>query len=104
MIRIDMRRFAFFVMLMTIGTTFLFAQSRGQNRGQGRGRVTVSGTVIDKEDNSSIMQATVQLLSLPDSAMVVGNVTDNNGHFSLSARPGKYVLKVSFVGYLAYEK
>ena len=104
MIRINMRRFAFFVMLMTIGTTFLFAQSRGQNRGQGRGRVTVSGTVIDKEDNSSIMQATVQLLSLPDSAMVVGNVTDNNGHFSLSARPGKYVLKVSFVGYLAYEK
>ena len=100
MIRINMRRFAFFVMLMTIGTTFLFAQSRGQ----GRGRVTVSGTVIDKEDNSSIMQATVQLLSLPDSAMVVGNVTDNNGHFSLSARPGKYVLKVSFVGYLAYEK
>ena len=100
MIRINMRRFAFFVMLMTIGTTFLFAQSRGQ----GRGRVTVSGTVIDKEDNSSIMQATVQLLSLPDSAMVVGNVTDNNGHFSLTARPGKYVLKVSFVGYLAYEK
>ena len=94
MIRINMRRFAFFVMLMTIGTTFLFAQSRGQ----GRGRVTVSGTVIDKEDNSSIMQATVQLLSLPDSAMVVGNVTDNSGHFSLSVRPGKYVLKVSFVG------
>ena len=100
MIRINMRRFVFFVMLMTIGTTFLFAQSRGQ----GRGRVTVSGTVIDKEDNSAIMQATVQLLSLPDSAMVVGNVTDNSGHFSMSARPGKYVLKVSFVGYLAYEK
>ena len=100
MIRINMRRFLFFVMLMTIGTTFLFAQSRGQ----GRGRVTVSGTVIDKEDNSAIMQATVQLLSLPDSAMVVGNVTDNSGHFSLSARPGKYVLKVSFVGYLSYEK
>ena len=100
MIRINMRRFLFFVMLMTIGTTFLFAQSRGQ----GRGRVTVSGTVIDKEDNSAIMQATVQLLSLPDSAMVVGNVTDNSGHFSLSARPGKYVLKVSFVGYLSYVK
>ena len=100
MIRINMRRFVFFVMLMTIGTTFLFAQSRGQ----GKGRVTVSGTVIDKEDNSAIMQATVQLLSLPDSAMVVGNVTDNSGHFSMSARPGKYVLKVSFVGYLAYEK
>ena len=95
-----MKRFAFFVLLVGLCTTLTLAQ----NRGQGRGRVTVSGTVIDKEDNSPIMQATVQLLSLPDSAMAVGNVTNNNGHFSISAKPGKYVLKVSFVGYLSYMK
>ena len=95
-----MKRFAFFVLVVGLCTTLTLAQSRGQ----GRGRVTVSGTVIDKEDNSPIMQATVQLLSLPDSAMAVGNVTNNNGHFSISAKPGKYVLKVSFVGYLSYMK
>ena len=50
------------------------------------------------------MSATVQLLSLPDSTMVTGNVTNTNGYFSLSARPGKYVLKISFVGYLSYLK
>ena len=48
--------------------------------------------------------STVQLLSLPDSTMVVGNVTNNNGVFSIAARPGKYVLKISFVGYLTQEK
>ena len=96
-----MKRFLFLVLLMIgLSTTLVLAQSRGQ----GRARATVSGSVIDKEDNSPVMQATVQLLSLPDSAMVVGNVTDPNGHFSLSARPGKYVLKVSFVGYLSYLK
>ena len=36
--------------------------------------------------------------------MVVGNVTNNNGVFSIAARPGKYVLKISFVGYLTQEK
>ena len=91
-----MKRFLFCLMLISIGTTFLFAQSKG--------KVTVSGSVLDKEDNSPIMQATVQLLSLPDSTMVVGNVTNLNGGFSLSARPGKYLLKVSFVGYLTYLK
>ena len=67
-----MKRFIFFVFLISISATVLFAQNRGQ--GRGRGRVTVSGTVIDKTDNSPVIQATVQLLSLPDSTMAVGNV------------------------------
>ena len=96
-----MKRIVFFVLLIGISTTLLIAQNRSQ---QGRGRVTLSGTVLDKEDDSPIVQATVQLLSLPDSTMAVGNVTNNNGRFSLSVRPGKYVLKVSYVGYLNYMK
>ena len=62
-------------------------------------KVLVSGTVVDGDDNSPVMQATVQILALKDSSMVAGNVTDLDGRFSLSARPGKYLLKVSFVGY-----
>ena len=91
-----MKKFLFFVLLIGISSAVTFAQTKG--------RVTVSGTVIDKEDNSPVMQATVQLLSLPDSTMATGNVTNNNGRFSLEARPGKYVLKVSFVGYTPYMK
>ena len=66
-------------------------------------RITVTGSVIDGDDKSPVGQATVQLLS-PDSTMVVGNVTNNNGVFSIAACPGKYVLKISFVGYLTQEK
>ena len=90
-----MKRLAFLVLLIGLSSTMLLAQS---------GKVTVSGSVFDKEDNSPVMQATVQLLSLPDSTMAAGNVTNNNGRFSLSVKPGKYVLKVSFVGYLTYMK
>ena len=95
-----MRKIAFLILLIGISTAWVSAQSRTQ----GKGRVTVSGVVVDKEDGSSVMQATVQLLSLPDSTMAVGNVTNNDGYFSLSVRPGKYVLKVSFVGYVPYMK
>ena len=95
-----MRYIVFLILLIGISTAWVSAQSRTQ----GKGRVTVSGVVVDKEDDSSIMQATVQLLSLPDSTMAVGNVTNNEGYFSVSVRPGKYVLKVSFVGYVPYMK
>lgn len=42
-----------------------FAQSRGS-------KGLVSGTVIDNDDNSPVMQATVQILAVRDSSMVTG--------------------------------
>ena len=89
-----MKRFALLTLLIGISSAFSFAQNSGN--------VTVKGSVVDKEDGSPVMQATVQLLNLPDSTMAVGNVTDNDGAFSISAKPGKYALKVSFVGYLSH--
>lgn len=84
------------ILLVVVSTTWVM----GQNPKQGNIRIMVKGSVYDKDDQSPVMQATVQLLSLPDSTMVTGNVTDEKGTFSLSARTGKYVLKVSFIGYL----
>ena len=67
---------------------------------QGRtSKGTVSGTVVDADDKMPVMQATVQVLSPKDSTMITGNITDLDGKFSLSAKFGKYLLKVSFVGY-----
>ena len=90
-----MKRYLFLVLLLGLSTAISFAQS---------GRASVAGTVLDETDNSPVVQATVQLLSLPDSTMVVGDVTNLDGRFKLTTRPGKYVLKVSFVGYLSYIK
>ncbi len=92
-----MKRFLLGLLLMVGVAISAFAQSGGS-------RGTVSGTVIDKGDNSPVIQATVQLLSVKDSSMVVGNVTNLDGHFSLSARPGKYLLKISYIGYSPYFK
>ena len=90
-----MKKLVLLLLLVCTCATLSWAQS-------GK-RITVTGSVIDGDDKSPVGQATVQLLSLPDSTMVVGNVTNNNGVFSIAARPGKYVLKISFVGYQTVE-
>ena len=78
------------ILLLFVGES-LFAQNN--NKGK------VSGVVIDSNDKSPVIQATVQILSLRDSSMIAGNATNLDGHFSISAPIGKYLLKVSFIGY-----
>ena len=89
-----MKKWVLGLMLLLAFPVVSFAQQKDRMR---KGNVT--GVVFDDNDKSPIMQATVQVLSLPDSAMVAGNVTNVDGQFSLSARPGRYVLKISYIGY-----
>lgn len=60
----------------------------------------ITGTLLDKESKEPVMQATIQLLKAKDSVYVAGAVTDDNGLFTLTApENGKYILKISNVGY-----
>lgn len=73
-------------------TTALSAFSQTKN-------ITVSGRVVD-DTNEPAVQATIQLLSLPDSAYAAGVATTGNGYFTLpKVNAGKYVLKVSYIGF-----
>ncbi|MCD8310414.1 MAG: outer membrane beta-barrel protein, partial [Prevotellaceae bacterium] len=60
---------------------------------------SVSGRVVD-ENKEGVPQATIQLLSLPDSTYVTGIATSTQGYFRLARISlGNYVLKVSYIGY-----
>lgn len=61
--------------------------------------VTLSGSVVEKDNNAPVEQATVQLLLLPDSIFASGTASNRDGRFSLTAKPGNYVLKISSIGY-----
>ena len=62
--------------------------------------ITVRGKVIDKDSSDPVVQATIQMLSLPDSAYVNGAATLEDGSFELpKLAAGKYVMKISFIGY-----
>ena len=87
-----MKKWVLGLLLVALGVIPAFAQSGG-------GKVIVSGRVLDGVDKSPVIQAGVQILSVKDSVVVAGNVTDLDGKFSLSARPGNYLLKISYIGY-----
>ena len=72
---------------------FSFAQDR-----------KISGTLIDKDTDEPLSQVTLQLLKT-DSSFVSGTVSGDDGRFSLSApRSGKYLLKISCIGYVTSVK
>ena len=59
----------------------------------------VRGAVVDS-NGEPLIDASVRLLTLPDSTAVKGVVTNDSGRFSINnVKSGKYVLKVAYVGY-----
>ena len=86
-----MKRFSLWMVLMMTCTFSLFAQNNV---------ISVSGKVIEGDTNLPAQQATVQLLSLPDSTQAAGMVSNKLGAFALSkVKAGKYVLKISYIGF-----
>ena len=66
---------------------------------------TITGKAVEAESGEPLPSATVKLLKKRDSTLVKGVVTDYDGNFRLSApADGKYILKVSCVGFKNYAK
>ncbi|KAA6319900.1 hypothetical protein EZS27_030255, partial [termite gut metagenome] len=77
--------------LLLASTSVAFAQNKN---------ITVAGIVVEEDTKQAIEQATVQLFALPDTTFVVGAATLARGRFTLpKAEAGKYILKISFVGF-----
>jgi len=67
--------------------------------------ITVKGFVNDAQTHQPIEYASVALFKTSDSAAVSGSVTKANGSFVITKIvPGKYLLKVIFIGYQTFVK
>lgn len=67
--------------------------------------VTLRGVVSDLSTGIGIEYATVQLLSMPDSTLVSGVVTQKDGSFSLPfSKAGSYCVVASYIGYNSFSK
>jgi hypothetical protein len=68
-------------------------------------QVKMSGVVVDNKDGTSLTDAMVRVLSLKDSSVVKGAMTDANGGFIITdVAKGRYFLEVSFLGYATFKK
>ena len=68
-------------------------------QGWGQMHRSITGTVVEEETGSPIIQAGVLLLSVKDSTVLEGVVTNAEGRFYVPALPGDYILKFSCLGF-----
>lgn len=95
-----MRRLAFSIFIILLANTSLLYGSLNENPNP---RYKVTGTVIDAKAKAPLEYATIALLSVPDSNIVNGIITDSKGKFTVEAdHPGDYILKIKFIGYESY--
>ncbi len=59
----------------------------------------VSGSVLDSIADEPLIQASVRVLAVRDSALVRGAVTNDRGRFSIDVPEGTYLVEASYVGY-----
>ena len=86
-----MKRLFLGLVWLLLATCSIFAQTK---------IITVSGRVIEADSKEPAAQATIQLLSLPDSAYAAGIASSNQGWFRLpKVKAGRYVLKISYIGF-----
>ena len=60
--------------------------------------ITVNGKVIEKKTNMGLEFATVTFQDPSNNKIISGTITDAKGNFSVKIAPGKYTLKVEFIG------
>ena len=79
-----------FLLLFLLYPIFLGAQTS-----------TIRGVILDKQSETPLIGATVQLIA-PESAAANGGVTDVNGRFAIrNVAVGRQALRISYLGYEA---
>ena len=92
----------FFLLLLTLSLTTINSQRPG-GPDNGPGPITITGKVIDQENNQPLEYATFVLQSVNDPNKITGGITDEKGIFSVETSPGNYNLSIEFIGYKTYK-
>jgi hypothetical protein len=67
--------------------------------------INVTGKISDKKSGETMPGSTVMLLNPSDSSFYKFSTTSTEGQFNIKgAKPGKYILQISFIGYDSYYK
>ncbi len=73
----------------------IFAQLQAQNKG------SIKGKVIDNQTNTPLSYASIRVFKAVDNKLVSGNITTEDGLFSIETGYGEFYVLVEFIGYKA---
>lgn len=92
--------YSLLLFVLFISIINLYAQGRQRAYGQNNKSGVVSGTVIDSVSNDPIEYANIVVLSIKDTSVITGTVTDSKGRFTIQNVPfGKHFLDIRFIGF-----
>lgn len=94
---IDMRFFIFLFFQLFVALVAV-AQDTVTKNG------TIEGVICGGPEKEPLVTATLQLYSFPDTVYVKGVASDADGRVRLSVAEGRYLMRVSFVGYISDER
>ena len=81
--------------------TCLFAHGGHDHSHQRQSIGSVYGSVVDSLNNNPIEYVSVSIISEESNEVISGNITDAFGKFRINdINPGKYYLKLEFMGYM----
>jgi len=90
-----MRTFLSFIFLVLFCTLSAFSQTG----------LTLSGTLLDKENREPILAGSLELLRAKDSVYVNGTISNAKGEFVFqNLKADRYILKITYIGYKALVK
>ncbi len=67
--------------------------------GMAKGQSEIMGRVVEQGSGQPLEFSNISLMTPADSSMVNGTVSGMEGRFELQAEPGRYLLRVGFIGF-----
>ena len=87
-----------FTLLMSILLLVSYAQ-RPQGS-DGLPAFNITGKLVESESGNPVEYATISVFSVQDSSLVTGGLTDEKGFFQIQTEPGRFYLKIQFIGFV----
>ncbi len=87
------------VAALAMGLLFMCVGSWAQPPTKHATTIKIAGKVIDDDTEQPLSYTSIAILSLPDSNLVGGTLSDEKGHFEVAVPPGHYLLHIDFLGY-----
>ena len=85
---------------MTFGSTF----AQGNQSSTAEGKTKIVGLILDQNTQQPMEFATISILSVIDSSIITGGLSELDGTFELMVPAGEYIIKTEFISYKSYVK